>query len=86
MEQEGMYATWFALLVVDNHWLDLNKISHWDREIPVNTTSAEKSAWRRNLIRNNLHIVDVYFSNRVHNFIKTFFAQKAWNINGIGFT
>ena len=85
MEQEGMCTTWFTLSAADNHWLDLNKIIYGDREIPVFATEAEKSAWRRNLVRNNPHIVDACFSDRVHDFIKTFLAQKDWNLNGVGF-
>ena len=79
-----MCITWFILSAADNYWLDLNKIIHGDREIPVYATEAEKSAWYRNFIRNNPHIVDTYFRNRVHDFIKTFLAQKDQNINGIG--
>ena len=35
-----------------------------------------KSTWRRNLIRDNPHIVDAYFHERVKIFIEIFFGKK----------
>ena len=68
-EQEGIRATWFTLSAVDDHWLNLNKIIHRVREMPVLATESEKPMWRRNLVRENLHVVDACFTDRVNDFV-----------------
>ena len=71
-----MPTTWFMLSAADNHWLDLNKIIYGDRPMPSFMNEFEKAKRRRELVRDNPHLVDAYFTERVKEFIKTFFGNS----------
>ena len=55
----------------------MNKIIHGNTDIPQFTNEYEKAKWRRVLVRDNLHIVNAYFMERIKNFIKLFFSQSS---------
>ena len=85
IEQEGICTTWFTFSAADNHWLDLNKIIYRDRPLPVFHAEKEKCKWRRKLIRNNPHIVDSYFYDRVKAFINTFHSKNGLELSWFWF-
>ena len=69
IEQEGLCTIQFILSVVDNYWLDLNKIIHSDRPLPNFSNKDKKAKQHRKLVKDNLHIVDSYFMDRTKAFI-----------------
>ena len=73
IEQEGVCAAWLTLSAADNHWLDLSKLIHGEKPIPTFENAFEKAKWRRKLVRDNPHIVDAYFADRVKELLMTFF-------------
>ena len=44
--------------------------------MPVFSNEHEKSKWRRKLVKDNLHIVDLYFTTRVKDFLNSFFGKN----------
>ena len=79
-----MCTTWFTFSAADNHQLDVNKLIFGDREILEFANEYEKAKWRRKLVRNNQHIVDSYFYDRIKNVIDFFLEKKDQNIVGFG--
>ena len=75
IQQEGLCSTWFTFSAADNHWLDLNKIIHGNRPCPSFANEYEKAKWRRKLVKDNPHIVDSYFSDRVREFLNVFHSK-----------
>ena len=75
IEQEGMPTEQFTLSAADNHQLDLNKIIYSDRPMYSFRNEFEKAKWQREIARDNLHLVDTYFIERVKEFIKAFQKQ-----------
>ena len=76
IEQEGMRTIWFTLSAADNHWLDLSKLIRGEKPIPTFENEFEKAKWRRKLVRDNPHIVDAYFTNRVKELLMTFLKKN----------
>ena len=44
--------------------------------MPSFMNEFEKAKWRRELVHDNPHLVDAYFTERVKEFIKTFFGNS----------
>ena len=63
----------------DNHWVDLFRLILGDTECLVYQGKEElqKAALIRKLRRQNPHIVDAYFNERVQDFVDSFFGTKS---------
>ena len=83
MDQEGMSSIWFSLSMADNHWADLHRALDPGREARVFASEKEAAKFRRNMARNNPHLVDAFFFERVKVMLKTFFGNQgfgsSWN-------
>lgn len=78
IDQLGMPTMWFTLSMADNHWHDLHKVLHRNEkgaEIPFPNFNSheEEASWKRKVVRENLHIVDEYFMQRVRSLFDCFF-------------
>jgi hypothetical protein len=75
MEQAGMCTIWFTLSAADNHWVDLSQLFGND-SFPVDGNERQKEKWRRKAVRENQHIVDAFFNERVESFAKAFLQSS----------
>jgi hypothetical protein len=72
---------WFTLSMADNHWHDLHEMLNRDKDgrpIPFPTFSSidTENKWKRKIVRNNPHLVDAYFYERVETLFKEVFARQ----------
>lgn len=82
MEQEGTATSWFSFSAADNHWADLHQLLHNDTESP---DELEKAKARRKMVRDNPHIVDEFFNERVNQLFKTLFGQHGIELKYLWF-
>ncbi|MFM8622001.1 MAG: DUF6570 domain-containing protein, partial [Holophagaceae bacterium] len=84
MQEKGMPTLWFTFSAADNHWKDLHALAEFDagqfadRFVPgaANATSEiEKAKRRRQWVRDNPHIVDLYFHRRFKEFFASMFGK-----------
>jgi hypothetical protein len=77
--EEGICTFWFTCSAADNHWKDLFRLILGDAECLSyeNKNEEEKAALRRKLWRQNPHIVDVYFHERLQDLLDSFFGTKS---------
>ena len=85
MEQEGMCSMWFTLSAADNHWLDLHQLIYGNTTLPRFDTELLSAQWKRKLVRENQHIVDAYFYDRVKMLLATFFGKKGLELEWFWF-
>jgi hypothetical protein len=70
-EQHGLCTVWFTLSMADNHWDDLHSMLNRDKggnvlnPMPTFDTFKEEAAWKRKCVRENPHLVDAYFYEKV---------------------
>ena len=79
LAQEGMCTFWFTFSAADNHWTDLFRLILGDNESRLyhNKSEDDKAKLRRKLRRENPHIVDAYFQERLDELLDSFFGKKS---------
>ena len=77
--QEGMCTLWFTFSAADNHWKDLFRLILGESEASCykDKNEKEKATLRRQLRRQNPHIVDAYFHERLEELLKSFFGRNS---------
>ena len=84
-EQHGLCTTWFTLSMADNHWHDMHEMLNCNkvgRPIPFWTFSTidAENKQKRKIVRNNPHLVDAFFYERVETLFKEVFACQGINL------
>ena len=86
IEQKGICTEWFTLSMADNHWRDLHELLMRDgngnaTDFPTFQSVQEEASWKRKLVRDNLHIVDAYFYDRVQELFKAIHGSTGIEID-----
>ena len=90
IEQEGAPSVWFTMSMADNHWEDLHKCMNRDAKgnatpFPTFNSLEEEASWKRKCVRENPHIVDAYFYDRVHTLFDTVFSNSGIELSWLWF-
>lgn len=90
IEQEGAPNIWFTISMADNHWEDLHACMNRDENgkktpFPTFNSVAEEASWKRKFVRENPHIVDAYFNDRVHALFDTIFGKAGIELGWLWF-
>ena len=71
MDHKKMATVWYTFSMADNHWYDLHLLSGEEHK----GNESEKAKKRRKWVRENQHIVDIYFCLRVQAMLKLFLGK-----------
>ena len=82
MQARGMCTLWFTFSAADNYWADLHQANKKDLS---NLSITEKAKEKRKFVRNNPHIVDMFFYRRLQAMIKSFFGKDRLSSKWIWF-
>ena len=88
IDQKGMCSMWFTLSMADNHWTDLFAMMTRDSggkvtEMPTFNSVQEEASWKRKMVRENPHLVDAYFYDRVNTLIEEVFGKNGIEIEWV---
>ena len=84
-----MCSMWFTLSMADNHWHDLHAMVYRDkhgkpRPFPVFSDAKVEAKWKRKFCRNNPHLVDQYFLDKVNSLFADILTRMDLNWGGCG--
>jgi TolA-binding protein len=82
MQARGMCTLWFTFSAADNYWEDLHQANRKDLS---NLSITEKAKEKRKFVRDNPHIVDMFFYRRLQMMIKHFFGKGCLRAKWIWF-
>jgi ATP-dependent DNA helicase PIF1 len=86
MQQKGMPTLWWTFSAADNHWIDLHALNPKECEESSNLLNEEQKAKkRRKWVRDNPHIVDSYFHDRVILLLKTYLGKDSLEVDWLWF-
>ena len=77
---------WFTLSMADNHWHDLHSMVNRDkngkpRDFPIFADAQSEAKWKRKLCRNNPHLVDQYFLDKVNSLFADVFNKDGFELD-----
>lgn len=80
-----MCSMWFTLSMADNHWHDLHAMVYRDkhgkpRPFPVFSDAKVEAKWKRKFCRNNPHLVDQYFLDKVNSLFADMFKKNGFEL------
>ena len=82
MQAEGSPTLWFTFSAADNHWLDLHALGP---TLGEDLTEKQKVRKRAKWVRQNPHVVDAYFFDRIKFMVQEFFGNKGLKTSWVWF-